>query len=231
VLRERRGQLAGHLSGGERQMCAIARSVMSRPKLLMLDEPSVGLSPLMVERVFELVQSLAAREGLTIIRSSRTSPRRSMYRTAPMCWITAGSSAPGSPPICVTTRLSGNLHGPVGPALAGGRFGRNAESHHHVRSHGRDPHAIHVAAPPGNAGGDRGGGCRRGGGRRRDCASACPRSETGRPDQSPEAFAAFLPRIKQQTDAVINLTTGGAPYMSVAERIQPALRFQPKWPP
>ena len=67
VLRDRRGQLAGHLSGGERQMCAIARSMMSRPKLLMLDEPSVGLSPMMVGRVFDLVQSLAEREGLTIV--------------------------------------------------------------------------------------------------------------------------------------------------------------------
>src|SRR5687768_1884880 len=52
--------------------------------------------------------------------------------------------------------------------------------------------------------------------------------ETGKPDQSPEAFERFLPRIKQQTDAVLNLTTGGAPYMTVAERIQPAVRFQPE---
>jgi uncharacterized protein (DUF849 family) len=52
--------------------------------------------------------------------------------------------------------------------------------------------------------------------------------ETGRPDQSPEAFAAFLPRIKQATDAVVNLTTGGSPYMTVAERVEPAARFAPE---
>jgi branched-chain amino acid transport system ATP-binding protein len=67
ILRERRAQLAGQLSGGERQMGAIARAMMSRPSLLMLDEPSVGLSPLMVERVFEIVQKLAQSEGLTIV--------------------------------------------------------------------------------------------------------------------------------------------------------------------
>ena len=62
ILAERRQQLAGSLSGGERQMCAIARAMMSQPKLLMLDEPSLGLSPQMVERVFELILSLAREE-------------------------------------------------------------------------------------------------------------------------------------------------------------------------
>jgi uncharacterized protein (DUF849 family) len=52
--------------------------------------------------------------------------------------------------------------------------------------------------------------------------------ETGRPDQSPEAFAAFLPRIKQATEAVINITTGGSPYMTVAERAEPAARYAPE---
>ncbi len=67
VLAERRGQMAGKLSGGERQMCAIARALMSHPALLMLDEPSVGLSPLIVERVFEIVKRLARQQGLTIV--------------------------------------------------------------------------------------------------------------------------------------------------------------------
>jgi uncharacterized protein (DUF849 family) len=52
--------------------------------------------------------------------------------------------------------------------------------------------------------------------------------ETGKPDQTPEAFSRFLPRIKQATDAVVNLTTGGAPYMTVEERIRPAARFKPE---
>lgn len=52
--------------------------------------------------------------------------------------------------------------------------------------------------------------------------------QTGKPDQSPEAFGKFLPRIKQRTNAVVNLTTGGAPYMTVAERVRPAAVFQPE---
>jgi uncharacterized protein (DUF849 family) len=55
--------------------------------------------------------------------------------------------------------------------------------------------------------------------------------ETGRPDQTPEAFGRFLPRIKQITNAVVNITTGGSPYMQVDERVQPAARFQPEVAP
>ncbi len=67
ILAERKTQLAGSLSGGERQMCAIARALMSRPRLLMLDEPSAGLSPVMVERVFEMLRSVVASRNVTVL--------------------------------------------------------------------------------------------------------------------------------------------------------------------
>ena len=65
-LKERRKQFAGTLSGGEQQMLAIGRALMSQPKLLMLDEPSMGLAPLLVEQIFEIIQELNA-SGVTIL--------------------------------------------------------------------------------------------------------------------------------------------------------------------
>ncbi len=65
-LRERRRQPAGTLSGGEQQMCAIGRGLMSLPKLLMLDEPSLGLAPILVQEVFEIVRKING-EGVTVL--------------------------------------------------------------------------------------------------------------------------------------------------------------------
>ncbi|MBR22150.1 MAG: ABC transporter ATP-binding protein [Leifsonia sp.] len=67
VLGERRAQRAGTLSGGEQQQLAICRALMSRPQCILLDEPSLGLAPVMVDRVFELVAELRERDGLTVV--------------------------------------------------------------------------------------------------------------------------------------------------------------------
>jgi branched-chain amino acid transport system ATP-binding protein len=66
-LHERRQQKAGTLSGGERQMLAIGRALMARPDMLILDEPSLGLAPLIVENTFKLIKRLKAEEGLTVL--------------------------------------------------------------------------------------------------------------------------------------------------------------------
>ena len=66
VLNERAGQLAGSLSGGEQQMCAIGRALMARPRLLMLDEPTLGLAPVLVGRIFETVRTINA-DGVTVL--------------------------------------------------------------------------------------------------------------------------------------------------------------------
>jgi branched-chain amino acid transport system ATP-binding protein len=66
-LRQRRSALAGYTSGGEQQMCAIGRAMMSRPKMILLDEPSMGLAPQIVEEIFEIVRDLNAKENVSFL--------------------------------------------------------------------------------------------------------------------------------------------------------------------
>jgi branched-chain amino acid transport system ATP-binding protein len=67
VLRDRASQLGGTLSGGEQQMLAIARALMSRPRMLMMDEPSMGIAPLLVRKIFDTVRDVLRAQGMTIL--------------------------------------------------------------------------------------------------------------------------------------------------------------------
>jgi branched-chain amino acid transport system ATP-binding protein len=73
-LKERRDQLAGTMSGGEQQMLAMGRALMSRPKVLLLDEPSMGLSPIMVDKIFEVIQEVSD-QGVTILLVEQNASR------------------------------------------------------------------------------------------------------------------------------------------------------------
>jgi branched-chain amino acid transport system ATP-binding protein len=73
-LKERRKQLAGTMSGGEQQMLAMGRALMARPRLLLLDEPSMGLSPIMVDTIFEVIRNIH-QEGMTILLVEQNAAR------------------------------------------------------------------------------------------------------------------------------------------------------------
>ena len=80
-LRQRKGSMAGYTSGGEQQMCAIGRAMMSRPKMVLLDEPSMGLAPQVVEEIFEIVKTLNTQEGVSFLLAEQNTNVALRYAT------------------------------------------------------------------------------------------------------------------------------------------------------
>jgi branched-chain amino acid transport system ATP-binding protein len=80
-LRQRRTSMAGYTSGGEQQMCAIGRAMMSKPKMILLDEPSMGLAPQIVEEIFEIVRDLNARAGVSFLLAEQNTNMALKYAT------------------------------------------------------------------------------------------------------------------------------------------------------
>ncbi|AXS41884.1 ABC transporter ATP-binding protein [Breoghania sp. L-A4] len=80
-LRERRGSQAGYTSGGEQQMCAIGRALMSRPDMILLDEPSMGLAPQLVEEIFEIVKELNQKQGVSFLLAEQNTNVALRYAT------------------------------------------------------------------------------------------------------------------------------------------------------
>ena len=80
-LKERRASLAGYVSGGEQQMTAIGRALMSRPKMVLLDEPSMGLAPQLVEEIFEIVKRLNAEQGVSVLLAEQNTNMALKYAT------------------------------------------------------------------------------------------------------------------------------------------------------
>ncbi|MFM9973279.1 MAG: ABC transporter ATP-binding protein [Beijerinckiaceae bacterium] len=80
-LRQRKNSMAGYTSGGEQQMCAIGRALMSRPKMILLDEPSMGLAPQIVEEIFEIVKDLNTKEGVSFLIAEQNTNMALKYAT------------------------------------------------------------------------------------------------------------------------------------------------------
>jgi branched-chain amino acid transport system ATP-binding protein len=80
-LRQRKGSMAGYTSGGEQQMCAIGRAMMSKPKMILLDEPSMGLAPQVVEEIFEIVKTLNTKEGVSFLLAEQNTNVALRYAT------------------------------------------------------------------------------------------------------------------------------------------------------
>ena len=84
-LNERKHSLAGYTSGGEQQMCAIGRALMSRPKMILLDEPSMGLAPQIVEEIFEIVKDLNEKEGVSFLLAEQNTHMGMMWANRMVC--------------------------------------------------------------------------------------------------------------------------------------------------
>jgi branched-chain amino acid transport system ATP-binding protein len=80
-LKERRQSQAGYISGGEQQMCAIGRAMMAQPKMILLDEPSMGLAPQLVEEIFEIVKRLNAEQGVSFLLAEQNTNMALKYAT------------------------------------------------------------------------------------------------------------------------------------------------------
>jgi branched-chain amino acid transport system ATP-binding protein len=80
-LKQRRGSMAGYTSGGEQQMCAIGRALMSKPSMILLDEPSMGLAPQIVEEIFEIVRDLNGKEGVSFLVAEQNTNMALKYAT------------------------------------------------------------------------------------------------------------------------------------------------------
>ncbi|GAA4125453.1 ABC transporter ATP-binding protein [Aminobacter aganoensis] len=80
-LKQRRSSMAGYTSGGEQQMCAIGRAMMSRPKMILLDEPSMGLAPQVVDEIFEIVKDLNTRQGVSFLVAEQNTNMALKYAT------------------------------------------------------------------------------------------------------------------------------------------------------
>jgi branched-chain amino acid transport system ATP-binding protein len=80
-LKQRRNSMAGYTSGGEQQMCAIGRAMMSRPKMILLDEPSMGLAPQVVDEIFEIVKDLNTKQGVSFLVAEQNTNMALKYAT------------------------------------------------------------------------------------------------------------------------------------------------------
>ena len=105
-LAERRTQMGGTMSGGEQQMVAIGRALMARPRVLLLDEPSMGLAPMIIQQIFRIISEINKPPASRSCWSSRTPSRRCPAPTARTSWRPARSSRPAPARSCSPTRRS-----------------------------------------------------------------------------------------------------------------------------